>query len=102
MGNYSRVIDKVVENPKIKNSGLKREVLETILDIYNEATFDVLVNEGYVDIGDYYKAELVKIQPRIHVLRGVEYRSRRNYKLRAYLQPRTYQIVEDFYSELEE
>lgn len=101
MSNYDKVLTKVSDDPKVKNLGIRPEMIKRILDIYNKSVIGVLVTEGFVDVDEYCRIEVVKTQARVHVLRGKEYQSTRTYKLRAHMQDSMYKMVEESYALLE-
>lgn len=96
------VLDKVMANPKIKNLGLKKEVISSILNIYNEITFHSLLENGHIDLDNGMSIDIVKISDRIHVLRGITYKSHRKYKLKLSMEEYVYKRIEDYYDKLQE
>lgn len=93
MDNYERLIDSVVSDPSLQNIGLRREAVEKILSLYNKSVVDFLVGEGFVEVEDVFRLDIVKTQPRVHVLRGKEYKSTRVYKLKATMSDDVYERV---------
>lgn len=101
MSNYEKVLSKVLESSKVRSIGLRKEIIEELIGIYNKSVVEVMIDEGFVDIDEYCRIEIVKTQSRVHVLRGKEYSSTRTYKLRTHMHDNLYRCVKDSYSLLE-
>lgn len=97
----NKLIDKLMKSARIKGLGLKREAVESILKEYEEIAFKSLLENGYVDIGNGMTIEIIRISDRVHVLRGVTYKSTRKYKLKLTMMENIYNRIESYYDELE-
>lgn len=93
-------IERFIESPKIKNLGITRETALDILKEYNDVAIGVLLENGYIDLGNGLHLEIVKISDRVHVLRGTVYKSTRQYKLKATMGEDIYKRVDEYYNSL--
>jgi len=97
-----KILDSLMSSPKIKSLGLKREYVEGILNSYNEIILDVLLDTGHVELSNGMIIEVVKLLDRVHVLRGVSYKSSRKYKLKLTMEDILYRKIEEYYDQLGE
>lgn len=71
-------IEKVYDKfPKVN-----KKAIDAIIKEYQESQLDTLVKFGHLYITPEIKLEIVPITPRRYVLRGVEYKSIRLYKIK--------------------
>ena len=99
---YNNVIDKLMNSPRIKNLGLKKESVIDILRDYNEIALNNLLENGHIELGNGMIIEVVQLIDRIHVLRGTPYKSSRKYKLKLTMEDNIYQKIEEYYTKLQE
>ena len=97
-----RVIEKLMNTPNIRNLGIKREVIECIINNYNELVLDELLSRGHIELNNGMNIEVVRLIDRVHVLRGVSYKSNRKYKLKLTMEDILYKKIEDYYNKLQE
>ena len=97
-----QAIERVVDSSFVRNSGLKREFVETILSHYNDAIVSTLLDSGKVELSNGMTISVVHLRDRVHVLRGISYKSNRRYKLKITMDERVYQKIEDHYNQLRE
>jgi hypothetical protein len=98
----NNVIDKLMNSPRIKNLGLKKETVVDILKTYNEVAFNTLLENGHIELGNGMIIEVVKLIDRVHVLRGTPYKSSRRYKLKLTMEDIVYKRIEEYYNKLQE
>ena len=98
--NNEELVDRLVNSPSIRNSGLKREFIEKILDSYRDHLVDIMLENGYINLGNGFIIEIVKLTERVHVLRGVSYKSSRKYKLKLSMEESIYKKIESYYEGL--
>lgn len=96
------VIEKLMTNSRIKNLGLKKESIIDILKAYNEIAFNILLEKGQIELGNGITIEVVQLIDRVHVLRGVSYKSSRKYKLKLTMEDAVYEKIEEYYNRLQE
>lgn len=95
-------ITKLMQSPRIKNLGLKQEAIVDILRIYNDILLNELFENGRLEVGNGMTLEVVQLLDRVHVLRGVSYKSSRKYKLKLTMEEDLYQKIEEYYDRLKE
>ena len=96
------VLDKLMQSPRIKSLGLKRESVIDILKTYEDIAFTTLLENGRFELGNGMNLEVVQLLDRVHVLRGIPYKSSRKYKLKLTMEDTLYKKIEDYYEELKE
>lgn len=98
----NKIVDDMMSSTKIKNLGLKRESLEEILDIYSQCLVNNLLENGYIQLDNGFNIEVVLLLDRVHVLRGIQYKSNRKYKLKLTMEENIYKQIESYYDKLKE
>lgn len=96
------VLDKLMKNSRIKSLGLKRESILDILRVYEELAFQSLLENGRYEVGNGMNLEVVQLLDRVHVLRGIPYKSSRKYKLKLTMEEDIYKRIESYYDTLKE
>lgn len=96
------IFDRVMEDKSIKNSGLSKKAVLRILEAYNNALLDLLLDQRIVELGNGMYMEIVNISDRVHVLRGVPYKSTRSYKLKLSMDEKIYERISKYYDKLKE
>lgn len=96
------LIDHMMSHPRIKSLGLKKEAISDILKVYNDVTFSSLLENGHIELGNGMIIEVVKLIDRVHVLRGIPYKSSRKYKLKLTMEDIIYKQIEEYYDKLQE
>lgn len=96
------VIDDLMNNPKVKNIGLKRETIVSLLKAYEEVAFNSLLDNGRIELGNGMSIEVIQLLERVHVLRGNTYKSSRKYKLKLTMNDEVYKRIEAYYNKLKE
>lgn len=96
-----KILEKLMSDPKIRNLGLKEEVISSIINSYNDRVLDSLLENGHIEINNGMNIEVVRLISRVHVLRGVEYHSNRKYKLKLTMEENLYEKIEKYYDDLE-
>lgn len=102
MKSNTDILDKLMNSPRVKNLGLKKDSIIDILKNYNDIAFDSLLENGYINLGNGMILEVVQLTDRVHVLRGVSYCSTRKYKLKLTLEDEPYNKIEEYYNKLQE
>lgn len=69
---------------------------------YSETLVEFLVQNGYVQINEDLRLEVIPIQPRHYVLKGNKYNSSRSYKLKASMGNPIYDKVVERYDQFRE
>lgn len=95
-------LERFMNSPKIKNLGITKETAVEILKEYNDVALNVLLEQGYIELGNGLQIEIIKILDRVHVLRGIAYKSTRQYKLKISMDENIYKKVDDYYTSLME
>ena len=98
----NKVLDSLMTNPRIKSMGLKKETVADILKAYNSIVIDTLMENGHIELDNGMIIEIVKLLDRVHVLRGVSYKSSRKYKLKLTMEEVLYRRIEEYYDQLGE
>lgn len=98
----SNLLDDLMNSPKIRSIGLKKETVSGILKEYDSIILSHLLDNGYIDLGNGLMIEIVRLTDRVHVLRGVPYKSSRRYKLKLNMDESIYTKIKDYYDKLEE
>lgn len=98
----NKVLDKLMSNNRIKSLGLKKESIIDILKAYESIAVDHLLENGFIDLGNGITIEVVPLIDRVHVLRGIAYKSSRKYKLKISMEDSIYERVESYYDKLRE
>ena len=96
------VLSKLMESPRVKSLGLTQESVSDILQSYDDIVFNTLLQNGYIELGNGLIIEIVYILDRIHVLRGIPYKSSRKYKLKLTMEDQVYKKIEEYYDKLQE
>lgn len=96
------VLDKLMQNSRVKSLGLTQETILSILKAYGDITLDTLLENGYLELGNGMILEVVQLLDRVHVLRGVSYKSSRKYKLKITMEDSIYKKIEEYYDRLQE
>lgn len=102
MSNENTVIDSLMNHPRIKSLGLRRETILDILKLYNDTAFKHLLDNGHIELGNGMIIEVVQLLDRVHVLRGTVYKSSRKYKLKLTMEDSVYKKIEEYYNQLQE
>ena len=97
-----KIIERLLEDKGIKGSSIKKEVVRYIIDKYNEATINELLSKGHIELSNGMNIEIVRLIDRVHVLRGVSYKSNRKYKLKLTMEDNLYNAIESYYDKLQE
>lgn len=92
--------EKVISKLRSTGSTLSDEDIISVINTYRESLIETMVENGHTYVTNDVRLEIVKIQPRRYVLRGVEYNSMRTYKIKADMGNATYKKVEDFYNSI--
>lgn len=96
------IINQVMNTPSVKNLGLKKDPIEDIINSYLDIVFEILLENGHIELGSGIMIEVVKLLDRVHVLRGISYKSSRKYKLKLTVSDDIYKKIESYYNQLEE
>lgn len=96
------VLDSLMKNPRVRNLGLKEELVSSIIESYSELALENLLNNGYITLSNGMTIEIVQLTDRVHVLRGVSYSSNRKYKLKLTMDESLYNKISDYYEKLKE
>ena len=96
------VLEKMMNSPKIKSLGLREESVLSIIEAYESAALETILENGHSDLGNGAILEVVPLIDRVHVLRGVAYRANRKYKLKITLGDDLYEKIEKYYDQLRE
>lgn len=96
------LVDELMNTKKVKSLGLKRESVVEILESYSDIALDKLLENGHVELGNGLIIEVVQLLERVHVLRGVTYKSSRKYKLKLTMEDKIYNRIEEYYNKLKE
>lgn len=97
-----QLLNRLMETPRIRNLGLKKEIVSSILDSYDDIVLSILLENGHIELDSGMNMEVVKLTDRVHVLRGVSYKSNRKYKLKLTMENRVYDKIEEYYEKLNE
>ena len=97
-----KISKALMETPTIRNLGIKEEIVDSIINSYNDILLKVLLDSGFVNLDNGMHIEIVKLTERVHVLRGVTYQSNRKYKLKLTMEEELYKKIEDYYDRLQE
>lgn len=98
----NKVLEALMNSPRVKSMGLKQESVSDILKIYNNIVIDALLENGHIELSNGMIIEIVKLLDRVHVLRGVSYKSSRRYKLKLTMEDFLYRKIEEYYDQLGE
>lgn len=98
----SAVVDKLMNSPRVRSLGLKREIILDILKTYSDISLEYLLENGSIELGNGMIIEVVQLLDRVHVLRGTTYRSNRKYKLKLTMEDTIYKKIENYYDKLQE
>ena len=84
MRTIKETFDRLMSSSSVvKNKGLSEEDVRNLIHDYQEALFNTLLENGYVNFSEAITVEIVRLTPRKHVLRGVTYyNDKRRYKLK--------------------
>lgn len=96
------VLSKLMKSHRVRSLGLKEESLTSIIDSYESALLETLLDNGHIDLGNDIILEVVPLIDRVHVLRGVAYKSNRKYKLKITMGDELYERIENYYDKLKE
>lgn len=96
------LVDKLVNDSSIRRLGLKKESVLDIINSYNDIILDTLLENGSVSLDNGIIIEIVQLLDRVHVLRGVSYKSSRKYKLKLTMEDKIYSKIEEYYDKLQE
>lgn len=96
------ILDKLMTNPRIKSLGLRRETIQGILKAFNDVAIESLLENGHIELENGMNIEVVRLIDRVHVLRGIPYKSSRKYKLKLTMEENLYERIEEYYDELQE
>lgn len=97
-----KLLDSLMDSPRIKSLGLKKESVLDILKTYNQIVLSTLLDTGHVELSNGMIIEVVKLLDRVHVLRGISYKSSRKYKLKLTMEEYLYRKIEEYYDKLGE
>lgn len=97
-----QLLNRLMETPRIRNLGLKKEIVSSIIDSYDDIVLSILLENGHIELDSGMNMEVVKLTDRVHVLRGVSYKSNRKYKLKLTMENRVYDKIEEYYEKLNE
>lgn len=98
----NEILDELMQSAIVKSLGLKKEVVLSILKTYNDVAFNNLLENGHLELGNGMIVEVVQLIDRVHVLRGVPYKSSRKYKLKLTMEDTVYKKIEDYYDQLKQ
>lgn len=98
----NKVLETLMNSPRVKSMGLKQESVSDILKIYDNIVIDALLENGHIELSNGMIIEIVKLLDRVHVLRGVSYKSSRRYKLKLTMEDFLYRKIEEYYDRLGE
>jgi len=98
----NQLVDKLMQSPKVRRLGLKKDSVLDILKTYNDIAFDALLEQGHLEVGNGMILEIVQLLDRVHVLRGVPYKSSRKYKIKLTMEQSVYEAIENYYDTLQE
>ena len=96
------VLDTLMNSPRIKNLGLKKESVAEMLQSYSDLVIESLLENGHIDLFNGMSLDVVQLTSRVHVLRGVPYKSSRKYKLKLTINDNVYKKIEEYYDKLGE
>lgn len=89
-----RTLKEIKEKVYKKFSKINPKALENVINVYQKAQMEALIENGHIYITPEIKLEIIPITPRRYVLRGKEYKSMRLYKLKATI------VSDDFYKNI--
>lgn len=93
------VIENVFSTSAVaKRKNLTKEDLSELFSDYQESAFQVLLDNGYVNISEDLSISLVKLKDRQYVLRGNSYSNHRKYKLKIVSSRAIYERIEKAYN----
>lgn len=90
-------VDKVISKLESEGISLPSETVSHIVDLYKDSLIETMIENGHTYVNDDIKLEIVSIQPRRYVLRGIEYSSTRTYKVKANIGEPVYKKISEFY-----
>lgn len=96
------LVKELMTNPKIKNLGLREEIVASIIDSYSDIMLKSLLDNGHIELNNGMNIEVVRLIDRVHVLRGISYHSNRKYKLKLTMEDELYETIERYYDKLQE
>ena len=97
-----KTLESLMNSPRIKSLGLKKESVIDIVNTYHSIVLETLLDTGHVELSNGMIIEVVKLIDRVHVLRGVSYKSSRKYKLKLTMEDILYKKIEEYYDRLGE
>ena len=100
MNKENKLIEKLHKSFTLKNLSLKSSTIDTVIKEYNKAFMNILLEDGCIDINNGLHLEVVQLEKRIHVLRGIAYEGTRDYKLKATMSNEFYKKLDEYYSDL--
>lgn len=66
----------------VAKKNLSEEECAQLLSEYQDSVKRVLIENGYVQVSEQVRIDVVKLKKRVHVLRGQSYTNHRNFKLK--------------------
>lgn len=97
-----KIIERLMNTKSIRNLGVKKEIVESIIQSYNDIALTELLDKGHIELSNGMNIEVVKLIDRVHVLRGIPYKSNRKYKLKLTMEDILYKKIEAYYDKLQE
>lgn len=61
---------------------LRESDIQELIQDYHDAVNETLLENGYVQVSENFKIEIVRLKKRKHVLRGQSYYNHRRYKIK--------------------
>lgn len=103
MRTTKEILDTMMASDIVKSKGFSEETVQSLIDSYHDSVTKVLTENGYVQLSEDLRVEVVRLQKRKHVLRGQPYYNHRKYKLKTKMSYEYYErIAESFASFLED
>lgn len=102
MKNAQAILEKVQKGETAKAHDLPPEAVAGVISEYQQEIIDSLILNGYVQITNEIRIEIVPIRHRKYVLKGQEYRSNRIYKLKAGMGDKIYNRIAERYNQFRE
>ena len=66
----------------VKKRSLSEEECAKLIEEYHDSLKHVMMDNGYIQVSDQVRVDIVRLKKRVHVLRGQPYENHRNFKLK--------------------
>ena len=101
MRTNKEILEKFANSPVVKSIGLTKDASDRLAKAYLQCCLDTLVENGYANISENFRIDIVKLTKRVHVLRGVTYSSARDFKLKLSIGDPIHDRIKEEYSQYE-